>query len=933
MHNSEAIQERISAAIGSRQAHRRVRLPDPVGRHSDPKTIDALWTRDGAKPCPSNLALLLCEPATETEIRPWQQRRKEWRAGALLLPISDKYFMLNEGDAVQPLGDPDAIVREVERHRERLFTPRALSRFQMGQMPLAGLETSVTPGSFSFLLRAQDELVQRVQEAIKKAIEQERQHCPDQDARVLSERVVQVGFAYLAARILEDKGETLPENDPTRSLDRAVARTNGFLEQAHRVVNSLHIETRQSLGHDLGAGVTFALMDYHHIGQIYETMAHEDEKSAHSDQQAGLLLQQHYTPTVLADRLFEHLPLERLRPESRLIFDPAAGSGSLLLAATRRLALMPDLPSQSTEKTAFLKNRVVGNDIDPQAALLTALKYFIIHESEQTPFPTPRFLAEDYNSFDVEKLKRELVQRPTVLVANPPFGESGKKNVQRAAQFVDKALDWMRPGDLFGFVLPQIFLQGEWQGCGSARRRLMKDCELLEVWELPEKAVGLAAEQATCVLVGACGRARQSPIKGRVLVSRKEAREKISRGYLGAGHLVLPTDDETAAISAIPTIHLDTPTVRLDTLFVPFIGVTLSSSVPPIPAPEPGIECHRLWKIGFRPRGKWDRMWANPADAPNGKCWIRYVREGLDSPTVEQKCEFLKKPQWAHRDLFNLPKVLISASSNRDSRNPLSAILDTTGLTHNHDMYGIVTRQQASEPGINVSPNANTPNKGASTWAIPGWEALTNEERLLWLLGLLSSDLVNEMILPSRSVRHVKLDPIRELQLPTLVDKDLIELVRRMVKRDQAQKSIAPSDPLREELNRRVEALYGQPVRPRLARVGLSEDFERWQDEKQRPYEIVTGQVLEVLATGADSRIRLFLSGLDDEEEEAELPLPPELPGWALDGTVFTAELSEDIRTFEQLRQRPWALHRFKHTPCPYLTPDELILEPDDDYK
>jgi hypothetical protein len=52
--------------------------------------------------------------------------------------------------------------------------------------------------------------------------------------------------------------------------------------------------------------------------------------------------------------------------------------------------------------------------------------------------------------------------------------------------------------------------------------------------------------------------------------------------------------------------------------------------------------------------------------------------------------------------------------------------------------------------------------------------------------------------------------------------------------------------------------------------------------------------------------------------------LPQELPGWALDGTVFRAELSEDIETFAELAQRPWALRKFRRTPYPYLTNEEL---------
>jgi hypothetical protein len=253
---------------------------------------------------------------------------------------------------------------------------------------------------------------------------------------------------------------------------------------------------------------------------------------------------------------------------------------------------------------------------------------------------------------------------------------------------------------------------------------------------------------------------------------------------------------------------------------------------------------------------------------------------------------------------------------------------DTSGFTPYSHIYCLVTRrqavEQAAERDLELPPVEDMPQ---------GWESLTDEERLLLLLGLLSSDLVNEMLLPLRSVRHIKLDSIRELRLPAQVDKELIELVRQMVERDRGRQIIPDPDRLREKLNTRVEALYGRPARSRLARVGPSEDFQSWKNERKHPYEVVTGQVLKVLSTGADSRIHLYLSGLDDEEEEAEIPLPPELPGWALDGTVFTAELSEEIRTFDDLRRRPRALRRFRHTPCPYLTAEELILEPEDGYR
>jgi hypothetical protein len=121
---------------------------------------------------------------------------------------------------------------------------------------------------------------------------------------------------------------------------------------------------------------------------------------------------------------------------------------------------------------------------------------------------------------------------------------------------------------------------------------------------------------------------------------------------------------------------------------------------------------------------------------------------------------------------------------------------------------------------------------------------------------------------------------------------------------------------LRAELSKPVDERHVVPIDPVYLR-GL--DTER--DRKGRPCEVVTGQVIEV------SSIRLRLSGLDDEEE-AELPPPSKLPNWTLGGTVFTAELDEDVRTFDDLRQRPGALRAFRRPPRPHLTSDDLTLEP-----
>ncbi|MEO3705130.1 hypothetical protein [Trichormus azollae] len=56
-----------------------------------------------------------------------------------------------------------------------------------------------------------------------------------------------------------------------------------------------------------------------------------------------------------------------------MIVDPAAGSGSLLLAATSRLVGLSDIPENLEGGKSYLANNVVGNDLDQYAYLVTEL--------------------------------------------------------------------------------------------------------------------------------------------------------------------------------------------------------------------------------------------------------------------------------------------------------------------------------------------------------------------------------------------------------------------------------------------------------------------------------------------------------------------------------------------------------------------------------
>jgi hypothetical protein len=285
-----------------------------------------------------------------------------------------------------------------------------------------------------------------------------------------------------------------------------------------------------------------------------------------------------------------------------------------------------------------------------------------------------------------------------------------------------------------------------------------------------------------------------------------------------------------------------------------------------------------------------NRLWADPNRVSEGKHWIRYSKE------------FLPRAVLNNSHLFNLPKVFVGPTVNRGSWYLLAAQLDTTGLCPDNNIFCVLPVEQAGEY-----------NKGYNNASLKpeGWEKFKYEEKLFWLLGILSSKIANSLSLIGRKTHQITSNELCKLPLPQKIDQRIIQITRQIIERDQQYIDIPKPDKLRIQLNEIVEESYGNPP-----------ELELWKSEQTKPTLTVIGQVLEI--SQDNSQILLYLSGLLDDDEEAWLPILPEMPGWALDGTVFEAELSEDVETFEQLSAHPWAIRRFRHTPYPYLTNEEL---------
>lgn len=896
----------IAMQVWQMEPHRNVRIP-VADKDREPVAVNAIWTDYGLRPSATNLAFMV-QAVPQQNMEQWKRWLRDWPIRAGLL-VSDEMYLLQY---YEPSGKleaqeikPESLAVELTASRSRLFTPRALAEFRTGQLSWADW-VSISENSFSFILRQRAELDKAFEEAIQGALEEigvpNQQKYPQSlisSRTKIAGHAIRVAIAYLAARILEDKGffgsDLIPTNDPRTLLDRTVSRANGFFKKAlEESIPHLTDRVLQHLAANLGSRVSFALVDHKDVGLLYERaikkLPPDIEGEAWSD------LQRHYTPVAIAERMLELLPLERLRPEERVIFDPAAGSGSLLLAATSRLAGMSDIPEDINQRNLYLGSHVAGNDLDQYADLVTQLRYTLARESlgEAVTFPFPsHFSHEDYENLN----KANMGIKPRVIVANPPFAEDGK--TQRAARFIEKALSWLEKDSQFAFILPQSFLTGSSHGIPNARRLIAENCQIFEVWQCPEKTIGIDAEQAVCIVLGQVGKPKIIiPSAARAVFAR--AKDTVSNirnnGFLGNQWISRPKLDSWDFFTA-PPVSIQIPTIPLGDLFFVFNGVNPGKNYKPVSQCPPNTECKLNWRMKWRDT---NRLWADPDRVSEEERWIRYGKE------------FLHRAVLNNSHLFDFPKILVGRKVNRGSLYPLAAQLDTTGFCPDNNIFCVLPAKEAGK---------STKAFGNKEF-LAEWNTLSYEEQRLWLLGILASKIANALSLIGRKTHEITSDELCKLLLPQKIDGRIIEITRQIVERDQQRLDIPEPDDLRRQLDEIVEESYGNPQWTEIQRTGEPPELELWKSERTKPTLSVIGQILEI--SKDNTQIRLYLSGLLDDNREEWLPILPEMPGWALDGTVFEAELSEDVETFEELAERPWAIRRFRHTPYPYLTNAEL---------
>jgi len=331
-----------------------------------------------------------------------------------------------------------------------------------------------------------------------------------------------VAMALLAARIMEDKffGERdCPSPNARRLIERARSASNGFFGHvAHVDLSSLDKKLGSGTVDDLLSHIMayltgpacFSLITPDMLGDLCERALVANDRVGRNVDIKGI----HYTPLTIAQHILRRIPIEEIPPSKRCILDPACGSGSFLMAATARLrdAFDANEPGAEDDVLKHLSSRVIGNDMDTIARLVTRMRYLLHHWIETGApdgVPTPRLL--EGNGLELKPADFENCQ-PTVIAGNPPFNPA-----TTAAKFLQKSVLLLAPGGFLGMIMPAAFLRMRRDRCPDARYELLSTCDLLDVAEMPDRTVGATAEQPTCFVIAR----KQIDVKSRPVIFRQ----------------------------------------------------------------------------------------------------------------------------------------------------------------------------------------------------------------------------------------------------------------------------------------------------------------------------------------------------------------------------------------------------------------------------
>jgi hypothetical protein len=342
-------------------------------------------------------------------------------------------------------------------------------------------------------------------------------------------------FWLLAAKILHEKGVDRFKRLTLTDIDEVFARVGKHYADVDGLPPG-GAPWRQAIE---GAASLVAQWGYlgnistESLAYLYETALIEKNpagrSAVHQSSQTDIRkeLGIHSTPSILIDHMLSSLwPLiEEHTPEERHVFEPACGPASFLVASMRWMRDFSDI-SDSVARHKYLRDHIRGIEVDPFASQVAKLSLTLADVPNGNSW-----VIQNEDMFSRGVLE-DAASKCTLLLANPPFEAFSKEQrlsyqnagsapsaVTKAMEMVNRTLPSLRPGSVFGLVLPQGALYDK--ESRKIREFIVRECELIEIDLFADKLFEQAEHEVTVLMGRRC-----RSTKKRVPILYRRVREK-----------------------------------------------------------------------------------------------------------------------------------------------------------------------------------------------------------------------------------------------------------------------------------------------------------------------------------------------------------------------------------------------------------------------
>jgi type I restriction-modification system DNA methylase subunit len=735
------------------------------------------------------------------------------------------------------------------------------------------------------------DLVNRFEQAIKSTsayLEKTKALTSDNHSRI-----IKIAIKILAAKILEDKnilGDSGSRG--ARSLmDIAGAKFPGYFSWDFNSI--FERKSAELIYETLGKDFTYKAISNEQLGFFYEnTFVTEDVRKS-----LGI----YYTPQKIAKEMLRVLPIEEIEPEKRFVFDGTCGSGSLLTAAFYRLNDLLPVNMSHCDRHSFLVRHISGIDKDPFAVEIAKKSLLLasLPLGDSWKIANGDFLAKSPNEYEY---------KPNIIVANPPFLETGKDiKDQKATYFLEKYIDLLPEGGLLSIVLPEPFLKNI--SCRQSRAKLISELNILEMWQLPEGAFPMA-QFSTVIISGqkkASSLKQSAPFRVRRLLKKDEV---LKHSYNPIQFDFSLTYGDVEEIVGTEN--------RLDVSLFPKLWSKLKSL--------DKLGDHYKVANGIRPgtsgrvsitnkpiTGSYKYLHSPKSMSPYVVSWQDQYDFG--DPSYVTYPGLLEKPRLSLKSIFESKNKLL-VNANRSTSNPwrVYAAIDREGIFPSQGFY-ILSPKSDQSPCIEIV-----------TAIINSFIAnayVDNFNRALWI----NSEVIKKIPFPqfssSQVIRIKKL--VDEIEKAKQNKPEINERAQRI--QEELDDLIFMGYNLDENEIAIIKSLFNSYNRP-----GFRAISKKAMNEIASVPDIwkVTGTIVD-FNSSAD-QVSIWILGYNSLERPITIPIPVSLPGWALKRNMdFEAKIPFSQRNLKDISKLDFL--EFSLLKNQFLDDDSILSDLDEGHR